>query len=210
VKSQGVELELAFTPNAVEGLSLNFGYAYNDSKFVGGSTDPTEGQLLDILDDGIRNCSALGSSNTEFPAACGTAGPPGFSTLNNWSPVPGPIDGRRTPLSSKHQLSGAIGYTNGLFNTDFDWFARVDASYTGNKYVQVQNLAEIPAATVVNLQLGVESENFRLALWGKNVFDEDSVVSGTRFTQVDHFFRRAFLIFPRRGDQWGATLTARF
>ena len=198
VEFQGVEIEADFAPQAVEGLNLRLNYAWNDNEFTEG-VDPTQGQINDVLDDGMRNCSLGVSAET---GSC-------FVGISH-TPAQGSIVGNRTPLSSEHQVSASIDYAGPLGNADWNWFAGANVSYESEKYVQVLNLAEIPASTVVDLNLGVNNDNFRVTAWGKNVFDEDAVVSGTRFFSAEDFFRRAFTFFPRRGPEWGVSLNANF
>jgi len=198
VEFQGVEIEAVYAPEAIEGLNLRLNYAWNDSEFTEG-VDPTQGQINDVLDDGMRNCSLGVSAET---GACFVG--------SSHTPAQGSIVGNRTPLSSEHQVSAGIDYVGALGNADWDWFAGANLSYESEKYVQVLNLAEIPASTVVDVNLGVANDNFRVTAWGKNVFDEDAIVSGTRFFSAEDFFRRAFTFFPRRGAEWGVSLNASF
>ncbi len=201
VDVMGIELETVFTPDAVEGLTLNMNYAYNDSEFTKGD-DQNEGRLLDVGDDGIRNCS-LGQT----PEAI-LAGDPCISGTNHTAAF-GSIKGRRLPLAAKHQLNAGFNLVRPLVG-EADWFVGTDVSYISDKFVQVQNLAVIPDATLVNVNFGVSNENFRVTFWGKNVFDEDAISSGTRYIDVSNFFDRAFWVAPRRGSQWGVTVNANF
>lgn len=77
--------------------------------------------------------------------------------------------------------------------------------------MRVKNLAETGDATLVNLSLALERDNWRVALWGKKVTDEDLAVSILRFLEADgFFFPTAFQVTPRTGAQWGVTLSDDF
>ena len=194
----GIEFETAYSPEAVEGLSLRLNYSWVESEFTKG-TDGTEGDLLDVIDDGLRNCS-LGLDIAAAPCLAGS--------VHNAAEAS--IVGRRLPLSAEHQVSAGIDYVRPLGNADTEWFIGGDLSYESEKFVQVQNLAIIPESTVVNFNTGIQGDGYRIALWGKNVFDEDAPASATRFISGQDFFRRAFQTFKRRGSQWGVTLSANF
>ncbi len=202
VEIWGLELETAYSPEAIEGLSLNLRYAYNNTEFTKG-TDDNIGRLLELLDDGDFNCS---NGDLTPLTDCG-----GFDALpvptgdGSADVIPVSLEGNRTPLSAEHQLSLGFDYNRSISNSDLNWFIGATASYESEKYVQVVNLAEIPASTVVNFSTGLANENYRLSLWGKNIFDEDAMVSATRYFDTD-VFKRAFMMTPRRGAQWGVKL----
>jgi len=92
--------------------------------------------------------------------------------------------------------------------------------------VQVHNRAETGSATLVGAQFGIESENIRLTLFGRNLTDEDSIVLATRWFdlrylgpngidpsllgQVDTGSPRAFFSTQRRGRNFGVEIGYRF
>ncbi len=90
------------------------------------------------------------------------------------------ISGNRLPLTSEHQASLNGRYSQ-QFTAGYEWFVSGDVTYESSKFVQVHNRAKAGAATLVGLRLGVESERVRVALYGRNLLDEDSVVNATRW-----------------------------
>lgn len=73
---------------------------------------------------------------------------------------------------------------NGELNADWGWFVRGDGIYTGKRYTSEVNLAEASAATVVNLRLGVKSDDIRLEAFVTNLTDEDSPIAAARSTDL--------------------------
>lgn len=199
VRAYGIELDVRYQPDVIEGLSFNLGYAFSENEFKGNTTDVNQGRLEDILDDGEFNCS-IGDVTPMTPCVA----------RGGADSVPVSINGQRTPLSSKHQLNAGVNLTRPVPGMDLDWFVQVDMAYEGKKFVQVHNLAVIPESVLVNMSVGIQHENFRLSFWGKNLTDDDAVASGTRFIEANAFFRRAFLTFPQRERQWGGTLTVTY
>jgi len=196
VELRGFEIESIFQPDAVEGLSFNLNYAFNDNEFTEG-TDDNLGKVNELLDDGLFNCSQ-GDLSPDTPCA------------GEDDTVDASIVGNRTPLSAEHQISFGIDYSRPIANGNAEWFIGSTLSYESEKFVQVLNLAEISPSTVVNFSTGVANDTFRFSFWGRNIFDEDALQSATRHFDGNDTFKRAFLGTPRRGSQWGVTLSADF
>lgn len=56
-------------------------------------------------------------------------------------------------------------------NETYEWFVSADATFTGRRYDYLWNLAYSAAKTTVNMQVGIESGDLTLTLFGKNIFD---------------------------------------
>ena len=94
----------------------------------------------------------------------------------------GSIVGSQFPLSSEHQFSVFADYrTPSVGNSEF--FLNVSYSWEDEKPVQVHNLAWVPAATLVDLRFGWEVENWTIAIYGRNLTDEDAPQMVTRWLQ---------------------------
>ncbi|MBL4802773.1 MAG: TonB-dependent receptor [Emcibacter sp.] len=195
VRVKGIELEAVLAVESIPGLVLNANYAYADSNFLEG-TDINEGKLLDVLDDNRVNCS----TGTVDGEDCQT-------TADNV--LPGSIVGRALPRAPKHMFNMGANYTKAI-NDDWSVVLNANLSYESKKFVQVHNLAWTGSATLVNASIGVETENIRLVVWGKNLTDENSVVSASRFADETKSFQRNFMGNPRIGRQFGVTGTYKF
>lgn len=197
VRLKGLEVELVFQPAAIPGLVFNANYALTGSEILEG-TDINEGKLNDVLDDGLVNCS-LGTADP-LVAVCETSGD---------NTLPGSIVGRKLPRQPRHMYNIGLGYTRPV--TD-DWSVVLNGnlSHESKKFVQVHNLAWTGSTTLLNASISLETEYLRLMLWGKNLTDEDSVVSASRFTDEGASFQRAFMGNQRIGRQFGATASYRF
>jgi len=192
---KGVELDMVYAPASVDGLVLNMNYALADTNMLVG-TDINEGKLLDTVDDGLVNCSigyAVGSTD------CNS----GDNVL------PGSIVGRQLPRQAKHMFNAGASYTTAIDDT-WNVTTSVNMSYESKKYVQVHNLAWVGAATLVNASIAFENDEYRISIWAKNLTNEDSVVSASRFTDEAQNFQRAFMGNPRMGRQFGVTGSFKF
>jgi len=93
------------------------------------------------------------------------------------------LDGNQYPLVAEQTASFALNYDSPLsWGEGLSMISNFTTSYEGSKYVQVHNLAETGATTLVNLRLGVRSDNgWRVELFGRNLTDSDTIPLATRW-----------------------------
>lgn len=77
-------------------------------------------------------------------------------------------------------LSGTYRAPTTLFGSQ-EWSLRGDLLYKGKKYVDTANLAYIPDNVRVNLRTALEGENWTLALFANNLFDDETAYRGDAF-----------------------------
>jgi outer membrane receptor protein involved in Fe transport len=205
VRIQGVEMDVIYALEWIDGLTLNANYAFSDSTFLEGE-DLNEGKLLDVSDDGRVNCSTvgMGMSGGNF---IGIDGEECLTTGDNTAR--GSIVGRELPNAPKHMANIGANYFIDL-NDTWAMIFNANASYESKKYVQVHNEAWVGARTIVTANVALESENFRFVVWGKNLTDDDTPLSASRFADESLSFQRSFFGAPRTGRQFGATATYMF
>ena len=204
VKILGLEAEMVYRVPGVPGLILNANYALADSEITQG-TDLNEGKHLDLLDDNRVNCST-GFENPDAdndpttPAVCGTTGD---------NVKYGSIVGRVLPRAPKHTFNVGMNYSRPISD---DWIFNLNAnvSHETKKFVQVHNLAFVGSNTLVNGSIGLESNGMSLTVWGRNLTNEDAVVSVQRFIDPNQSFQRAFAGNPRLPREYGVTLRKHF
>jgi len=128
----------------------------------------------------------------------------------------GSIAGQRIPRVPEHAVSVRAGYEAPLAG-DFKWFVRSDLSLESNRFAQVDNLNGAGSAVVLNGRVGVESGNFSVTAFGKNLTKEDAVLSVLRFrdfllfTPANGFQTpRGFLAALRNDRQFGVTVAYRY
>lgn len=123
----------------------------------------------------------------------------------------GDVSGAQAPLSPEKEAHVSANYSV-PFQNGMELSARVDVGYQSTRFARTVNLAETGSATVANLNVSLSRDNWRIALWGKNVTDEDAAVSVLRYIEPDSFLfgNRAFAVTPRKGPEYGVTFTAEF
>jgi iron complex outermembrane recepter protein len=154
-RTQGFELELQATP--ATGLSLSGGISYVDAKFRSGC----DADLFIYQSGGLRP-----NFNTAAPPAAGLA-------LCD-------LTGKRLPLGSPWTANGSISYEAEV-SGNLKGFGLASFSYESKKNVQTDNFAKVGSAFLVNARIGVKTENFTVALFGRNLTNEDSVPLATRW-----------------------------
>lgn len=98
------------------------------------------------------------------------------------------IEGNQTPLGSKHQFSLGLDFSMPI-NDELEFFAFPNLSYESKKFVQVHNRAYVPSTTLLDLRTGVRSwKGWELALFARNLLDEDSPELATRWFDLRHGF----------------------
>ncbi|MGY6626905.1 MAG: TonB-dependent receptor [Oceanicaulis sp.] len=202
-------LELEYRQQVTDMLSVGATYAWTRPEFTSG------------CDDAQWELTSGGGVIAPDSTAPGT-GTSFFGQTGNCS-----IAGNRIPLTSEHQLSlnGELRAPLGA-NGRLEWFARADYTYESSKYVQVHNLAETGSASILGAQLGIQSENWTIMAYGRNILDEDSIVMATRWLQTPYLSTgfspntaptgaatgapRAFFGTLRRGAAYGVEARYRF
>ncbi len=154
----GAELEMRYILN--DNVTIGANYALADSEFTKGCDD-------------FQWTATSGGGVLLDPEVCTGSNPNGAGN--------GSIAGNQFPLSSKNQFSAYADFRWPL--NDSEMFANLSYSWEDKKPVQVHNLAWVPAATIVDLQVGWQGGNFTVMAYGRNLTDEDAPSMVTRWFQ---------------------------
>ena len=134
------------------------------------------------------------------------------------------VAGHQFPMGSKHQASAFVDFSRPMAN-GMNFFGNINLSYESKRYTQLHQSSYTGAATLLGARLGVEGENWSLALIGRNLTNEDSAILATRWLQSPYFTfaslnvapatadrsaPRAFFALPRRERQLGLELSYDF
>jgi iron complex outermembrane recepter protein len=129
----------------------------------------------------------------------------------NFGFADGIVKGTFTPQSPQHTLTLSSEFRTPIANMDLEFFARGDFIYSSTRYAQVYNFAGTGGRSIANFRVGVENEQYSIALWAKNAFDNETPTSILRYVDVPSFFsRRAFAVSLPRKQQFGLTGTFKF
>ena len=163
---KGVEVE--FNWAILDNLSAGLTYALADSRFTNGC-------------DEFQWTLTSGGGVLTDAAACTGNNPNGMGN--------GSIVGKAFPLASKNQFSATLDWNQQL-GGEMEFFTNVDYTWEDKKPVQVHNEAWVPDASLLNGRLGIRTDRWSVALYGRNLLDEDSPQMATRWLQEPNFFGR--------------------
>jgi iron complex outermembrane recepter protein len=155
-ETTGFELEITAAP--ADGLLFNFGVSYVDARFTSGCD----------ADQFILNSGGL-RPNFDTRNASGA----GLALCD--------ITGNRLPLGSPWIVSGSMNYERDLNDNGLSMFFNANFSAEASKYVQVDNLAETGDTFLANARIGIRTPQFSIALFGRNLTNEDSIPLATRW-----------------------------
>jgi iron complex outermembrane receptor protein len=91
------------------------------------------------------------------------------------------IAGNPFPLAAKHTASLTGDYSQPVFGGDYRLYVNADLSYTSKKNIQVHNTAFTGDALIAGARIGIETDSWRVGLYGRNLLDEDSLPGATRW-----------------------------
>jgi iron complex outermembrane receptor protein len=88
-------------------------------------------------------------------------------------------------------------------------YAQLDGVFRSTQYASVANLAETGDRTVIDLQLGAVSDNWEIAGFVTNLFDDDTAVTVSPFVNAQTFIRN-FIVAVPDPRQWGVRVRYTF
>ncbi len=93
------------------------------------------------------------------------------------------IAGNSYPLGSEQQANLSINYDAPIeWGSGLSLISNFGVSYEDSKFVQVHNLAETGETTLVNLRLGIRSDDgWSVVAFGRNLTDSDTIPLATRW-----------------------------
>jgi iron complex outermembrane recepter protein len=127
--------------------------------------------------------------------------------------------GKRPRYVPEHAATGSVTWADEI-TADWSYRFRADLNYTGDRFGTELNTDRFGESKIVNVSAGLTFGNFDLEAWGKNIFDDDTILSSGRFLNLDatpgvrlagtrsqNYIAEGTL---PRGPQWGVTARYRF
>ena len=155
----GLEIESRYA--VTDDFTVGFTYALADTEFTNG-IDDFQWQITS--GGGIFN-----PANPTDPAR-------NLNGRGNAS-----IAGNPFPLAAKHTASLTGDYSRPVFGGDYRLYVNTDLSYTSKKNIQVHNTAYTGSALLAGARIGIETDSWRVGLYGRNLLNEDSLPGATRW-----------------------------
>lgn len=153
------------------GVSLGVSYAYTDATFtdfVMGPAAPPEGTSPEAFRAVFEACGVpLGQ--TSSPIFRVEAG-------NECADFSGNVVGR----SPRHAINTTAEYRRALTPGGLHGFGQVSSVYRSRRFTDESNLVWLPAYSLTDVQVGLQTSHWTLALFVNNVFDNDRVQTAQR------------------------------
>lgn len=96
-------------------------------------------------------------------------------------------------------------------------FVRGDITYMGEVFTDETNLAFLEDYFLLNVRAGIETDNYRVELFAKNLLDEDAWATGARFSDTafptdfaNFFVQQGFNLTPQNKREFGVRATYQF
>ena len=201
--TQGVELE--GRARVMDQLALVGSLSLNEGKF----DDYAGVQDLCLLAGQSRFLTSAARFTTLQPLGSCLTGPGGNGA------------GKNLPKAPKVLAALSADWSAPLVNS-YNYFIRPSVTYRASSFVQVDNLTQIPSATIFNLHIGIENEKYQIAVFGKNINNNKSPTYALRYldfakliagtTQISFLgtSQRAFAYALPDKPQYGITATVRY
>ena len=154
-ETKGFELEVQAAPT--RGLNATLGVSYVDAKFTRGC----DADLFILNSGGLRV-----NFDTRNPT------PAGLALCN--------ITGKRLPLGSPWIVNGSLSYESDV-GGGVSLFGNTSWSLEASKFVQTDNVAKTGDSFLVNARAGLRFGGFTLAVFGRNLTNEQSIPLATRW-----------------------------
>jgi outer membrane receptor protein involved in Fe transport len=151
----GVELEVTYQPEFLEGLGLFAAYTYLDAEYT--EFNVSSGSLQRAAANGSCNVVDDGTGNN--------------TCLYNFS-------GRKLERTPENAVVLTANFTRQFFKQDFDWFIDTNAIWQDERFASEDNAVIFDDYWLVDTRLGLTSEQWEVIGYVDNVFDDDTVLTG--------------------------------
>jgi len=162
VESKGLEFTARWVP--FERFNLHLGYAYTDATFE----EFVAGPAITAGPDAFAVCGVPEGqvSSPQFRAEAGNAC--------------ADFSGNDVAKSPRHAINLGAFYRAPLGQTGNDWFIELEAQYRSKRYLSESNLNWVPSYTNLDLQIGLDFDDFSLIGFVTNLTDDETIRVGQR------------------------------
>ena len=110
--------------------------------------------------------------------------------------------------TAEHQASLGLVIEGQLGDSGLSWYWQSNVNYQSENYARSINTLEYGERTLVDMRAAIYKDDFELALWGKNIFDDSYVTAQALQPGFDG--ARRIDAYQGNGRRYGLTATWRF
>lgn len=177
-------LEIDGTYLLTDMVTLTAGYAYTDPEFKSGTLD--------------------GSVVT----SCGTDGSLCDITVDSNGRPAADVGGQTLGRVAEHQASVGVLLQGAFASQGMDWYVQTNVNYQSENYARSINAMEYGERTLVDMRAAIYNDQYEIALWAKNLFDDEYVVAQALQPGFDG--NRRIDAYQANGRRFGVTATYSF
>ncbi|MDP6674240.1 MAG: TonB-dependent receptor [Gammaproteobacteria bacterium] len=150
----GLELELVWQPEMIDGLLLSAGYTHLDTEYI------------DFFDDTALLYRPAATNSCEVVQK----GDSYFCRMD--------LSGHSLERTPDNSFVGVMNVQRPFMENDFDWFLELNASYQDERFVDADNFVKWDDFWLVDVRLGLASEQWNFMIYVDNALDDDTLKSG--------------------------------
>jgi iron complex outermembrane receptor protein len=157
-------------PNNIAAIIRNTGEAESSGIELEGSF---------LISDNFLIGGTYSYSDPKFKSGAvdlGLTGPCGVD--NSICPNGTNVGGQQLGRTVKTMWSAYVA-ANGQLTGGWNWFARADLAYKDDQFINASNIGFIGEYTLLNARVGAENDRFEVALWSKNLTDEEYLTASS-------------------------------
>jgi iron complex outermembrane receptor protein len=160
-------IEFSFVAMPINGLRISGGAGYSSAEFDNGTLYSGGAAFCALADPATSDYPGLDITCVADPAGSGAFFPD--------------MSGTQPKRSSDTTANLDIQYSQ-PFSNDMSWFVGANGAYRSEQSMDEMELNWVPERTIANVNVGINSANYGVTLWVKNVFDEDAPEYSQNFT----------------------------
>jgi iron complex outermembrane receptor protein len=165
----GLELEVNWQPKWVEGLLVNAAYTWLEPIFKDFQDTTRSLQRAAVAEQGCDLVYRPKDTLTDVPAG-GDPTDDAYCTLD--------LSGNNLERVPENAFVGGIDFTRQFFSTEADYFVGATASYEDERFADADNFLAWDAYWLVDLRAGLNSDQWELQVYVKNLLDDDTIRTG--------------------------------
>ncbi len=181
----GLEIDGTLVVN--DNVSVSGGYAYTNPEFQSGTFDGSV----------ITSCGMGMGMDMICLAGIDSQGRPSID-----------VSGKTLGRTAEHQANLGLLLEGQLGDQGLSWYWQSNINYQSENYARSINTLEYGERTLVNMRAAIYTDEFELALWGKNIFDEEYIAAQALQPGLDG--NRRIDAYQGNGRRYGVTATWRF
>ena len=204
----GMGANISLTTNAgkteIKGLEVNWRWKVNETWDLNAAYGYTNAEFKELCDNVY---AILTASPVTTTGPCPSVGVGVLAAPVNFASTAG----FRTANAPESTFSAGAEFRIPV-GAEWSFFARSDYSYQGARYAEVYNHASTGTLTRLDARLGMETDAWKVTLWGRNLGNDRSPDSVVRFFDPDagFAFTRAYQVHFPNGRQYGLTASYKF